>query len=78
MKLFGIASKSETEGAVELAEVTLVGSPNTLRAVARFLEWSAAQIEIHGSDFEHHHLQDFDESWQEEVDVITMRIGTDV
>ncbi len=43
---------------LDLAEVTLVASPEELRKIAKFIESVADKIEKHGKYFEHEHLSD--------------------
>lgn len=49
--------------AAELAEVTLVATPDELRRIARFLESCAAGMEARGVAWEHEHLSDRDRSF---------------
>lgn len=44
----------------ELAEITLVASPEELRRIAGFLEHCAKGIETRGKSWEHEHLADHD------------------
>lgn len=48
----------------ELAEVTLVATPDELRRIARFLEFCASGMEACGKAWEHEHLSDKDRSFQ--------------
>jgi hypothetical protein len=63
MKIFGYADEApEIEEIVpaELAEITLVATPEELRHIARFLENCARGIETGGRSWEHEHLSDKD------------------
>jgi hypothetical protein len=63
MKIHGYADEYlEVEAIVsaELAEITLVASPEELRRIARFLENCANGMEAHGRSWEHEHLSDKD------------------
>lgn len=42
----------------ELAEVTLVATPDELRRIAKFLESAAVSMERMGSTYDHEHLSD--------------------
>ncbi len=60
MKLYGYTEKSiETQESPEaLAEVTFVVNPEELRKIANFFTKKAKEIEELGTDFEHEHLAD--------------------
>lgn len=61
MKLYGYAAGTlEPEQVVpsDLAEITLVASPDELRAIAAFLLAAADGMEKRGSDWGHEHLAD--------------------
>lgn len=63
MKIHGYAGDGcEVEDVVpaELAEVTLVATPEELRRIARFLEDCANGMEARGKSWEHEHLSDKD------------------
>ena len=63
MKLYGYADEGleiEEIKSVELAEITLVATPDELRKIARFLEACASGIEAQGKVWEHEHLSDKD------------------
>lgn len=61
MKLYGY---SESELPAEeitpslLAEITLCASPNELKAIAKFLEHCASEMERMGAVYDHIHLSD--------------------
>ncbi|WP_445326402.1 Imm32 family immunity protein [Pseudomonas fluvialis] len=48
----------------ELAEITLVASPDELRRIAKFLENCASGIEEYGKSWSHEHLSDQDKSFE--------------
>lgn len=48
----------------ELAEITLVASPDELRRIAKFLENCAIGIEERGKSWTHEHLSDQDKSFE--------------
>lgn len=61
MKLFGYPEESrisESTTPDELAEVTLVASPEELRKMAQFFEAVAREMEAQGNMWEHEHLSD--------------------
>ncbi|UCV04940.1 hypothetical protein [Dechloromonas denitrificans] len=63
MKIHGYADEGlEIEEIVpaELAEITLVATPEELRRIAKFLENCANGIETRGTSWEHEHLSDKD------------------
>ena len=61
MKLFGHTHSSDQP--IELREVAFQASPDALRAIARFLEQMATELEEAPSGFEHFHVQDTFEDW---------------
>jgi hypothetical protein len=66
MKIHGYADDGlEDEDVVlaELAEVTLVATPDELRRIARFLEECATGMEARGKSWEHEHLSDKDRNF---------------
>jgi hypothetical protein len=66
MKIFGYAKKQASlPGLLEMSEVSFVGSPEQIRAVARFLTDSADKME-QSQSFGHSHFQDECPEWQEE------------
>jgi hypothetical protein len=63
MKIHGYPDEGkEIEDIVpnELAEITLVATPDELRRIARFLENCANGMEARGKSWEHEHLSDKD------------------
>lgn len=63
MKIHGYAGEEkEIEDIVpdQLAEITLIASPEELRRIARFLEDCANGMEARGKSWEHEHLSDKD------------------
>ena len=63
MKLHGYAGEGVTPEAIvpaELAEVTLVATPDELRRIAQFLERCASGMESRGRSWQHEHLSDVD------------------
>jgi hypothetical protein len=42
----------------DLTEITLVASPNELRAIAKFIDAAARSMEERGENWEHEHLSD--------------------
>jgi hypothetical protein len=61
MKLYGYATGTDEPEQVvpsELAEITLVASPDELRAIATFLLAAADGMEKRGKNWEHEHLAD--------------------
>jgi hypothetical protein len=67
VKIHGYAKEeqdAENITPVDLAEITLVASPEELRRIAKFLEICASKIETHGTSWEHEHLSDQDKSFE--------------
>ena len=61
LKLYGYSTEAASVEAIrpsELAEVTLVASPEDLRKIAEFLASAAAEMERMGSAYSHEHLAD--------------------
>ena len=61
MKLFGYKDEGlpiEEIRPDELAEITLVATPDELRKMARFLDDAAARMDSMGEVFSHEHLSD--------------------
>ena len=66
MKAYGRPRKAGPSPDLELGEVSLLATPESLRALARFLAESADQMEQHGPDFGHNHLRDSAHGWQQD------------
>jgi hypothetical protein len=67
MKIHGYANEGkEIEDIVpaELAEITLVASPEELRRIAKFLEDCANGMDTRGKSWEHEHLSDKDKYFE--------------
>lgn len=63
MKIHGYANEGlaiEDIVPAELAEITLVATPEELRRIAQFLENCAQGMEARGKSWEHEHLSDKD------------------
>ena len=65
IKLFGYTEYTseddyDSSEYVHLREVTLAASPQVLRRIAKFMEYTANEIEKYGDDFGHRHLGDYD------------------
>lgn len=61
MKLYGYKNEGlsiEEIEPQELAEITLVANPAELRKIAKFMEFTADEMEKSGKNFEHVHLSD--------------------
>jgi len=67
MRIFGYpAGPSLNEhGLLELDEATISADAATLRALARFLDAAADEMEELGVDYDHVHLQDRSKQWRE-------------
>lgn len=64
MKIHGYADEGRPIAEIvpaELAEITLVATPEELRRIASFLENCATGIETRGKSWEHEHLSDKDQ-----------------
>ena len=67
MKIHGYADEGLAIEAVvpaDLAEITLVATPDELRRIAKFLESCANGMEARGQSWEHEHLSDKDRSFK--------------
>jgi len=75
MRAFGYAKKSISDGGLlEMGEVTFAGSSSTIREIARFLMAAADEIEKRQDRFDHAHIGDVCEGWQDEwPDIIVAR-----
>lgn len=73
MRCYGYAHKSEDEKPMELGEITLAGTPATLRELARFLLLVAEKMEQHGDRFGHEHFEDFVQRSTEDCHVVIVR-----
>ena len=61
MKIYGYKNEGLSPEEIELselAEITLVASPEELRKIAQFIKSAADGMEQRGKDFEHEHLSD--------------------
>ncbi len=61
MKIFGYKDEGLAPADIrptELAEITLVATPEELREIAQFIISAADEMETKGSDWEHEHLSD--------------------
>lgn len=68
MDIYGYKEKdTEIEGLMKLRDIGISASPETLRAVAEFINSAASELEEMGSDFGHLHLMDEWEGWSESV-----------
>lgn len=67
VKIHGYADEgraSEDIVPAELAEITLVATPDELRRIAKFLVSCANGMETRGKAWEHEHLSDSDHSFE--------------
>lgn len=60
MRFFGCLDGDDEVELVELREVSVRATPDTLRKMAAFLLHAAEQMDRHGEAFGHEHFQDFD------------------
>jgi hypothetical protein len=61
MKIYGYEKGRVVEHSsdvTELAEITLIATPEELRKIARFVEAAADGIEKRGKNYSHEHLSD--------------------
>ena len=65
MKIFGYNKTTNESELLEMREVTFQANPETLRAIAEFLNKSADLIEEYQENFGHLHLQDEWSGWEE-------------
>ena len=76
MQLFGYApSDLQPQDIVTsaLAEVTLVASPDELRAMAKFLAYCADEMDRMGATYDHIHLSDRIKSFESSPHFVVMR-----
>ncbi len=70
MKLFGYPNNDYHEvHSLELCGVTVTANPGELWRIAEFFEQAAIYMEENGSDFEHEHLMDNQEGFDEDADI---------
>lgn len=73
MKIHGYADKGraiEDNVPAELAEISLVATPEELRRIAKFLESCAEGIDARGKAWEHEHLSDKDRSFESSPHIV--------
>ncbi len=72
MKGYGQRRDDDESPVTELEEMTLVGTPDDIRRVAKFLGWAADEMDREGTRFGHRHLRDWWREWNggHDVDVI--------
>jgi hypothetical protein len=61
MKIYGYTNDGSGQQDIspsDLTEITLVASPNELRAIAKFMEAAARGMEERGKNWEQEHLSD--------------------
>jgi hypothetical protein len=67
MKAYGYSKRKGFESdLLEMREISLTGSPDVIRAVARFFASAADEMEQHDSGFGHTHLRDACPEWQKD------------
>jgi hypothetical protein len=59
MKVYGYVQGSDDETPTQMQEVTVSADPATLRRMAEWLLYVAAEIEKHGERFGHDHFERF-------------------
>lgn len=70
MRIFGYPKEGYDEPqSIELSDVTVAAKPEELMKIAKFFEQAAIDIEKHGTDFEHEHLQDNQEGFDGNPDI---------
>ena len=68
MKIYGYKeADTEIDGLLKLRDIGISASPDTLRAVANFINDAADELEKMGDDFGHLHLMDEWKGWSENV-----------
>lgn len=67
MKLFAYPTGAQLNeyGLVELKEVSLCADADTIRAIAKFLNGAADEMEMLGGNYDHVHMQDRSSAWRE-------------
>ncbi len=79
MKIHGYADEGrpiEDIVPADLAEITLVATPDELRRIAKFLESCANGMETRGNGWEHEHLSDMVEKAQRAPGTNDLEIAT--
>ncbi len=68
MNIYGYKGEdTEVKGLMKLKDIGISAPPETLRAVAKFINDAADELEKMGSDFGHLHLMDEWDGWTEDV-----------
>jgi hypothetical protein len=77
MKAYGYAKRTASnKGLLEMREITLTGSPSSIREIARFLLTAAEQMEKQQGRFDHAHIGEVCDGWLDKwPDVIVARGG---
>lgn len=73
MKLYAhvaAPAQPDDDWPVELTEATLTATPAELRRIAAFISGAADRMEQRGRDYEHEHLQDHAEGFEEAPQLI--------
>ena len=66
MKIFGYKkTDTEIDGLMEMSDISFSASPETLRAIANFINEAANDLQDMGNEFGHVHLMDEWPDWQE-------------
>ena len=80
MRLYGYKKDTLSPDDIEpseLAEITLLASPDELRKIARFLTSAADSIERHGKNWEHEHLSDVYQEFKDSSEFIVFNPEAD-
>ncbi|MBV1884084.1 MAG: hypothetical protein KUG82_20760 [Pseudomonadales bacterium] len=66
MNITGYKRKdTEIEGLMEMESVAIAASPKIIRALAKFLNDAADEMDELGNDYDHLHLMDEWDNWKE-------------
>lgn len=63
MKIYGYEKTNDDSGILNMAEITICTTPETLREIAKFIQNAANELETDGEDFGHLHLRDNWSGW---------------
>ena len=65
MLLYGFAKDPTIDKLLKMKEVTVAADPESLRALARFIDYVADEMDKHGERFGHEHMRDHPSAWKE-------------
>lgn len=63
MKAYG--STEVSDQVISLTDVALALTPEAMQEFARFVAYAASEMERLGVDYDHVHIKDFSDAWQD-------------